>query len=198
MNSNSRKAIFLDRDGTLIEEKDFLTKEENIEIFEHSAEAVRLLKKLGYLIVVVSNQSGVARGYLTEKRVVEINDEIFRRLDKLGARPDLFFYCPHHPDAEVEKYRVDCNCRKPAAGMVRMAQRSVDIDIGNSISVGDKLSDVQLCQRLGGKGILVLTGYGMSEKHNINASGIQPDFIADTLLDAARWIEKIAPKNNFC
>ena len=190
MASDKQKAAFVDRDGTLIAERDFLTKEEDIDIFPHAAEAIRLLRELGYLVVVVSNQSGVARGYLTEQRVFEINEEVFRRLDERDARPDMFFYCPHHPDATVKEYRLDCECRKPGPGMVKMAQQMIDIDIPGSVSIGDKLSDVQLCRNLGGRGILVLTGYGSSERDRIESSEIQPDFVADTVLDAARWLEK--------
>lgn len=190
MDSNRPKAAFVDRDGTLIVERDFLTKEADVEIFPQTVEAIKLLRELGYLIVVVSNQSGVARGHLTEQRVFEINEEVFRRLEEHDARPDLFFYCPHHPDATVDEYRLECECRKPAPGMIKMAQQIVDIDIANSVSIGDKLSDVQLCQNLGGRGILVLTGYGTSERDRIESSGIRPDFIADTVLDAARWLEK--------
>lgn len=190
MDSDRPKAAFVDRDGTLIAEKDFLTKEEDIEILPHATDAIKLLRELGYLVVVVSNQSGVARGHLTEQRVFEINEEVFRRLEEHDARPDLFFYCPHHPDGTVDEYRLECECRKPAPGMIKMAQQIVDIDIANSVSIGDKLSDVQLCQNLGGRGILVLTGYGTSERDRIESSGIRPDFIADTVFDAALWLEK--------
>ncbi|MFH1892291.1 MAG: HAD-IIIA family hydrolase [Candidatus Zixiibacteriota bacterium] len=191
MTDDTQKVIFLDRDGTLIEEKDFLTDVDDIEIFPHSSEAIGILRKLGYVIVVVSNQSGVARGYLTEQQVIEINEEIFRRLEKQDARPDLFFYCPHHPEATVAEYRVECDCRKPAPGMVRMAEKLLNIDIRTCFSIGDKLSDAQLCQNLGGKGILVLTGYGKSELEKSESTGTWPDYIADNLLDAAHWIQKI-------
>ena len=190
MDSDMPKAAFVDRDGTLIAERDFLTEEKDIEIFPQTVEAIRLLRELGYLVVILSNQSGVARGFLTEQRVFEINEEVFRQLEENDARPDLFFYCPHHPDATVKEYRLECECRKPAPGMVKMAQQMIDIDIPQSVSIGDKLSDVQLCQNLGGRGILVLTGYGASERDRIEPSGIQPDFVADTVLDAARWLEK--------
>jgi D-glycero-D-manno-heptose 1,7-bisphosphate phosphatase len=190
VDNDKAKAAFVDRDGTLIEEKDFLTEEEDIKIFPHSAEAIRLLRELGYLVVVVSNQSGVARGYLTEQRVFEINEEVFSQLEEKDARPDLFFYCPHHPDATIEEYRSECECRKPRPGMVKMAQQIIDIDIARSVSIGDKLSDVQLCRNLGGRGILVLTGYGAAERDRIESSGIEPDFVADSVLDAARWLEK--------
>jgi len=190
MNSVDQRVIFLDRDGTLIEEKDFLTDIADIEIFPHSAEAIQILRRLGFAIVVVSNQSGVARGLLTEPKVIEINEEIFRRLEEQNARPDLFFYCPHHPDGTVADYAIECQCRKPAPGMIRMAEQLMKIDMPRSFSIGDKLSDVQLCQNLGGSGILVLTGYGKSELPLIDDSMRKPDYIADNLLDAARWIEK--------
>ncbi len=189
LNRRGHKAAFIDRDGTLIEEREFLTEEKDIEIFPHTPAAVRLLRELGYLLVVVSNQSGVARGLLTEQRMFEINEEIFRRLDRQDARPDLFFYCPHHPDAAVREYAVNCQCRKPSPGMIRMAQQVVEIDVQRSVSIGDKLSDVSLCQQLGGTGILVLTGYGQSERTHIELSGTYPDYIARDILDAAQWLE---------
>jgi D-glycero-D-manno-heptose 1,7-bisphosphate phosphatase len=190
MLDRKQPAVFLDRDGTMIEEVGFITSENDIDIFPFTADALRILRKLGYLLIVVSNQSGVARGYLTEERVVELNDEIFRRLKDQGARPDFFFYCPHHPDATVDMYRVDCNCRKPKTGMIDAALKEVDIDLSRSFSVGDKLSDVRLGQNIGGRGILVLTGYGQLEEAKIQPTSIVPDKIVLTLLDAAQWIKE--------
>jgi len=190
MSNTKQPAIFLDRDGTMIEEVDFLTSESDIDIYPFTVEALTILRELGYLLIVVSNQSGVARGYLTEQRVMEINEEIFRRLEEQGARPDFFFYCPHHPEAENEIYRVDCNCRKPKTGMIDTALQMVDIDLSKSFSIGDKLSDVSLAQNVGGRGILVLTGYGQLEEARIEPSGIIPDRIVPTLLDAAQWIKE--------
>jgi D-glycero-D-manno-heptose 1,7-bisphosphate phosphatase len=193
---SKRRAVFLDRDGTLIEERGFITREEDIAIIPGVPEALKLLRELGYVIAVVSNQSGVARGLLTEQRVSEINEEVFRRLEEHDARPDMFFYCPHHPEAETDTYRRVCDCRKPAPGMVRMAQILVDLDISDCVSVGDKLSDVVLCQALGGKGILVLTGYGRSEISKASEAGVQPDFVGESLSEAAEWIESHMSKRD--
>jgi len=190
MKTDKTKAVFLDRDGTLVDEVGFLSREEDIKILPNTVEAIKLLRELGYLLVVVSNQSGVARGFLTEQRVMELNEEIFRKLEASNARPDMFFYCPHHPDATVDIYRVECECRKPKPGMIAMAQELIDIDLSRSISIGDKISDVQMCKKQGGKGILVLTGYGKSELQKAGGEGVEPDFVAGDLLDAALWIKK--------
>ncbi len=187
-------AIFLDRDGTMIEEPNYLTDENEIDIFPFTAEALKIFRELDYLLIVVSNQSGVARGYLTEQKVIQLNEEMFRRLEENGVRPDFFFYCPHHPEAEDEIYRVDCQCRKPRTGMITTALQMVDIDLSRSFAIGDKLSDVRLAQNVGGRGILVLTGYGQVEEATIEPTGIVPDKIVPTLLDAAHWIKETQRK----
>jgi D-glycero-D-manno-heptose 1,7-bisphosphate phosphatase len=188
--AEKQKIAFVDRDGTLIEEKDFLTDERDIELIDCAPDAIKLLWNLGYLVAVVSNQSGVARGLMSEQRMLQINEAVFRKFDELGAKPDFFFYCPHHPEAEVEQYRVECDCRKPGSGMIRMLEQLISVDLDNSVSIGDKLSDVQLCRNLGGRGILVLTGYGESAMNSIKRGETTPDFVAENVLGAARWIEK--------
>lgn len=185
-----QKVAFVDRDGTLIEEKNFLTDQRDIELIDGAPDAIKLLWSLGYLVAVVSNQSGVARGFISEEQMIQINEAVFRKFDDLGAKPDYFFYCPHHPEAKIEQYRVKCDCRKPGSGMVRMLEQLISVDLENSVSIGDKLSDVQLCRNLGGRGILVLTGYGESTQKDIKQDDMSPAYVAENILDAARWIEK--------
>jgi D-glycero-D-manno-heptose 1,7-bisphosphate phosphatase len=189
---------FIDRDGTIVEEKGFLSDESDIEILEGSVDAIKLLRQLGFVIAVVSNQSGIARGLYSEIRMIEINEEIFRRLEAFGARPDFFFYCPHHSEAAIAEYRIDCDCRKPKPGMVRMLQQLIRIDLVKSVSVGDRMSDVLLCKNLGGRGILVRTGYGTDTERELSSDDTQPDYIADTLLDAALWVQKARSFDSFC
>jgi len=184
-----KPAVFLDRDGTLIEESNFLIRENQIHVFDNTATALKMLKDAGFLLIVVSNQSGVARGYLTEERVEEINKVVFNQLRMLGEVPDAFYFCPHYPDGEVEKYSVNCKCRKPGTGMVEKAMQRFEIDLQHSYSVGDRLSDVGVGQNLGGKGILVLTGYGEIQNKDITPdSEYAPDYIARDILEAAQWI----------
>jgi len=184
-----RPAVFLDRDGTLIEEVNFLLNEEQIKILPETIEALRLLREAGFLLIVVSNQSGVARGFLSEERVEELNRVVFSQMRMLGCVPDAFFSCPSHPLAVDQKYRRNLHCRKPETGMAEQAALKFEIDFTHSYAVGDKLADVGLGQNLGGKGALVLTGHGQQEYDSLSdESEYQPDFIADHVLSAARWI----------
>jgi len=181
--------VFLDRDGTLIEEVNFLLKEEQIKIFPNTIAALKILRQAGFILIVVSNQSGVARGLLNEERVVELNKVVFSQMRMLGEMPDAFYYCPHYPQAEIEKYRVKCDCRKPNPGMIMQAQRQFELDLSRSYSIGDKLSDSGLAQNVGGKGVLVLTGYGRDERDKIDPeNGNEPNFIAPDILTAAEWV----------
>lgn len=145
-----RKAVFLDRDGTLIEEVDFLSRVEDIRHFPFAARAVRRLKEAGYLVIVVTNQSGVARGLFGEDAVAAVHDAI---QDEFGGSIDGFFHCPHMPDA-------GCGCRKPRTGMIESACARWDIDIASSWMVGDKSLDVMTGLNAGMRTILVETGYG--------------------------------------
>lgn len=182
-----KPAIFLDRDGTLIEEANFLLKESQIRIYPETIVALRLLREAGFLLIVVSNQSGVARGFLSEERVEELNRVVFSQMRMMGEVPDAFYYCPAHADAKDKKYH-DLRCRKPNTGMVEQASLRFDIDLRHSYAVGDKLSDVGLGNNMGGKGVLVLSGHGQEQLENIEESEFEPDFIAKNILEAARLI----------
>lgn len=156
----SKAAVFIDRDGTINEEKDYLYRIEDWEWIVGSFEAIKLFNDADFLVVVVSNQAGVARGKYTEYDIERLHDYVNDELSRFGARIDAYYYCPHHPDfGAIRK----CSCRKPQPGLILQAQRDFDIDLGRSYMVGDKLSDIQAGEAAGVKQVMVQTGYGMQE-----------------------------------
>lgn len=179
-----RRAVFLDRDGTINEEVGYLRKLEQLKLFPFSAEAIQILNRKGIPIIVVTNQSGVARGYFDEDFVYRLHDLIRDQLEAKGAHIDAFYYCPHHPTEGSDPYRRACTCRKPGTGMFLQASRDLHIDLSRSYMVGDMMKDVQAGKKAGTKGILVMTGYGADEKINKDF----PDYRAIDLLDAVKWI----------
>ena len=197
----ARPAVFLDRDGTLIEEVGYLDRLERMRLFPWSIDAVRLLNRAGFAVVVVSNQAGVARGFFAEAFVEEVRREIDARVAAAGARIDGWYHCPHHPDAPLPEYRRQCDCRKPRPGMIRQAARDLDLDPARSYVIGDRWLDVQLARNVGARGILVRTGYGAGEERrppdalrqaqgavSLSNGGTKADLIADNLIDAVSWI----------
>jgi len=174
-----RGGIFLDRDGTIIEEAGYLSDPEAVVLVPGAARGIRLLNHLGLRTVVVSNQSGVARGCFPASIVDEINKRLSLALEQEGAALDGVYYCPHLPDD-------GCTCRKPEPGMLLRAAGELGIDLPRSYMAGDMASDVETIQRVEGKGILVLTGYGGEELETWQ--GAQPDFVAQDLLEASYWI----------
>jgi D,D-heptose 1,7-bisphosphate phosphatase len=158
-----KKCVFLDRDGNINVEKDYLHKIEDFEFIKGAKESIKIFNDLGYLVVVVTNQSGVARGYYDENSVKELHDYLQREVESIGGHVDGFYYCPHHPEKGIGKYKLDCNCRKPEPGMFLQAKEDLDIDFSNSIMVGDKISDVKAGKNLGMRSILVKTGHGVEE-----------------------------------
>lgn len=174
-----KKCIFLDRDGNINVEKDYLHKAEDFEFESGAAQAIKTFNDLGYIVIVVTNQSGVARGYYGEDDVIELHKHIDNELTKIGAKVDAYYYCPHHPRVSG-KYGIICECRKPGLGMFLNAQEDFDIDFSNSIVVGDKISDIESAVRLGMKPVLVKTGHGNKElsklKYNIEVFESLYDF----------------------
>lgn len=170
-NKQARKAVFLDRDGTLIEEVNFLSRVEDLRFFPYTDSAVSRLKENGFLVIVLTNQSGVARGIFEEDAVHAIHEKI---QEKLSDKIDAFFHCPHMPDA-------GCSCRKPSTGMVEMALERFDIDVENSWMVGDKALDVMLGHNAGMKTVLVETGYGVEHGKTLERSA---DIVARDLSEA--------------
>lgn len=182
-----RPAAFLDRDGTLLEEAGYLDRIERLVFFPYAIDAVRVLNRAGYAVVVVTNQSGIGRGMYEESFVHEAHAAMATRVADGGAAIDGFYYCPHHPDATVDRYRRDCDCRKPSPGMLRTAAADLDLDLARSFSVGDKWTDVGVGRAAGARGILVRTGYGRSSEASPRA-GVEPAAVVDNVMAAAAWI----------
>lgn len=193
------RIVFLDRDGTLNEEVNYLHRKEDLRILEGVPEALRLLREQGFRIVVVTNQAGVARGYYQEADVDSLHAYMNGLLKQQRAGVDHFFFCPHHPEHGIGKYKTVCHCRKPETGMFEMAERYYEVDKAGSWMIGDKLIDVQAGRNYGVRTVLVGTGYGQEERRkvleqtgeagNIKATkGLPWDIYADTLLEAAREI----------
>lgn len=194
------KVVFLDRDGTMNEEVNYLYKKEDLKLIAGTAEAVRLLNEAGYKVIVVTNQAGVARGYYTEADVKILHDYMNELLAKKSAHVDAFYYCPHHPEHGIGIYKQKCHCRKPETGMFEAAEKDLPegIDKAHSYMIGDKRIDAMSGKNFGIKGILVGTGYG-AEQHaedekcgRIKEDGSCPeggyDAYADTLLEAVNEI----------
>jgi D-glycero-D-manno-heptose 1,7-bisphosphate phosphatase len=180
-------AVFLDRDGTLIEESGYLDRLDRLVFYPFSVDAVRLLNRAGWPVVVISNQSGVGRGLVPATFVREAHAHIASRLAEGGARIDAFFYCPHHPEAVLPEYRIRCDCRKPEAGMLRAAAGELDLDLARSIVVGDRWDDVGAARAAGARGVLVRTGYGRRAEAGPR-EGLNADAIVDNLAAAVAWI----------
>ena len=191
---SAKRAVFLDRDGTLIREVAYLSRLEEIEILEQASSAVTRINQAGVLAVVVTNQSGVARGLLSEERLQEIHRSIDRSFVQRGARLDAFYYCPHHPDRGSNHYRQRCGCRKPQPGLLLEAARELEIDLQASCMVGDRLVDVRAGRSAGCTSVLVKTGLGMQELARYQGlqdrSNTRPDFVAADLLEAVQWMEE--------
>ena len=145
----ARPAVFLDRDGTLIEDADFLTSADEIRILPNAIPGLKRLHEAGYLLVVVTNQSGVARGYLTKRELETINDHLVDQIATLGGHIDGIFYCPHHPDGQIKKYARQCKCRKPLPGLFIQAREELDIDLDRSFAIGDAWRDVEAALAVG-------------------------------------------------
>lgn len=159
-----KKAVFLDRDGTIIEERNYLSDPDGVVLIPSAAGAIRKLSENGYLIIMVSNQAGVAKGKFPEEAVHQVNQRVQQLLQQEGASIDAMYYCPHHPDGIVEPYHKVCNCRKPAPGMGLLAAKEHDIDLSMSYMIGDKALDVLFGRNCGMKNaFLVSTGYGKEE-----------------------------------
>jgi len=182
-------AVFVDRDGTLIREVGYLSRVEQIEILPRVPEAIELLRRSGLKVAVVTNQSAVARGFITEGELRKIHRELERQLAGHGAFVDGIYYCPHHPEVGLPEYLLDCDCRKPRTGMIEAAEKDFKIDVRGSYVVGDKIIDVELAHKAGARGILVMTGYGREELKSLSSERkVWPDHIADDMYDAVKWI----------
>ncbi len=188
----STPAVFLDRDGTLIEDVGYVDRLERLRLYPWGLEAVRLLRRVGYKVVVVTNQAGIARGMIQEQVVHDALELVQRRLGQVGERLDGHYYCPHLPDAPIEAYRRRCSCHKPQPGMARQAAEELDLDLTRSVVIGDRWTDVQLARAVGAKGILVKTGYGESQASR-PPGGQTADAIVADLMEAVGWVIRNLP-----
>lgn len=185
---NRRRAVFLDRDGTINVEKNYLYKVEEFEFIRGAIEAIKLFNDNGFYVAVISNQAGIARGFYTPNDVHVLHDFIQRELRKHNAFIDAFFYCPHHPEGVVEIYRQNCDCRKPNTGMIAQAEIKCDIDREQSFVVGDLWSDIRLAENAGMRAVLVKTGYGLQTLEETEEKKLKITFVAENILEAAKKI----------
>ena len=180
-----KKVCFLDRDGVLIEDRHYLSDPNDVKLIDGAAEAVKMLREAGYTIIVVTNQSGVARGYYSESSISTIHKKIDELLKTKDAYIDKYYYCPHHSDGEVAEFSFDCSCRKPKTGMIEQALQDYEIDLSKSIVIGDKLSDIKLSENAGCRlGILVKTGHGKKQAEKNTDDSL---IVRENILDAAKW-----------
>ena len=191
MTTGERRAVFIDRDGTISEEIGYVNHVSRYRVFPFAAEAIRTITEAGWLAILVTNQAGVARGYFEEEMIGRVHEVLTAELARGGARLDAIYYCPHHPSVGEPPYRLDCDCRKPRPGLLRRAAEEFDLDLADCWMVGDRFSDTELARNAGVRSAFVLSGYGRGEwEHQRHAWKHQPDLVAENLLEAAREITK--------
>jgi D-glycero-D-manno-heptose 1,7-bisphosphate phosphatase len=185
----TRRAIIMDRDGTVCEEVGYVNHVDRVRLLPRSAAAILAANDAGFQTVVVTNQAGVARGYFAETLIDEAHDRVRELLARDGARLDGIYYCPHHPEVGAPPYRKACSCRKPSPGMLERARDEMGIDLSASYMVGDTVKDIEAGHRAGTTTVLVLTGYGKGElEYQSQRWAVRPDHVAMDLLDAVTWI----------
>jgi D-glycero-D-manno-heptose 1,7-bisphosphate phosphatase len=185
-------AIFLDRDGTLVEERGYIDRLDLLSVFPWTADALRLLRRAGFRLVVVTNQSAVGRGIIDEDFLRQVHAEVDARLAPAGAVPDGYYFCPHLPEAREERYRQACRCRKPEPGLIEQACADLGLDAARSVMVGDRWIDVACGRAAGTRTVLVRTGQGAHEERR-GSPGPRADVIVDDLMEAAGWILRTWP-----
>ena len=183
----SQRAIFLDRDGTIIEEINYLREPNQIRLLASVIPALQRLQE-HFRLVLVTNQAGIARGYLDEDTLRHIHHHLEARLAMASINLAGVYYCPHHPEVGDPPYRQECKCRKPHPGMLLAASRDLALDLSGSYTIGDKLSDIAAGINAGTHTGLVRTGYGIEHENQVVDKGIYPDFIGNDLLAVANWI----------
>jgi D-glycero-D-manno-heptose 1,7-bisphosphate phosphatase len=183
-----RRAVFLDRDGTVNVDVGYLCHPDQIALLARAVEGLHILRDCSLALVIITNQAGVARGLIPPEQLPVIQRAFLRLMRSHGISFDGYYCCPHHPEGSVAGYRRVCDCRKPAPGLVLQAARELDLDVQRSYVVGDKPSDVQLAHNTGATGILVLTGEGRKHLENYPGDCSSPHMVCDDLYEAARWI----------
>jgi len=180
-------AVFLDRDGTINEDVGYPSSFDQIKIFPYSLEAIKKINEAGLLAIIVTNQSGIARGFFTEKDLLKIHEKMQEVFMQHGAHFDAIYYCPHYSFTSLGSSNI-CKCRKPLPGMAQKAAKDFNIDLKKSYMIGDKIEDILFGINIGAKSILVLTGFGESALFQLKETGIRPSYIANNLLEAVNWI----------
>lgn len=181
--------VFLDRDGTLIQEQDYLSDPDRVILIPGAAEGLRLLSEQRLVLCVVSNQAGIARGKITESQLEAVHDRFVSLFAEQGVTFDAIEYCPHHPEGSIDRYRQECDCRKPATGMAeRILSRFSVPPSWSRWVVGDKMIDIEMGKRLGAQTVLVSTGYGVEEAERCATCGILPNAFLPDINEAAHWI----------
>lgn len=181
MESSKKKVVFLDRDGTINEDVPYLADEKKFKFLPGVVKGLRILKDKGFLVFVISNQSGVGRGYIPLENLKKIHKTMEEEMKANDVTVDGVFYCPHLPEDK-------CDCRKPETKLFRRAIEGIDTDIKNSYVIGDKISDMEAGKSLGCKTILVLTGEGEDSRKKVEAGLVKLDLIADNFMEAVNWI----------
>ena len=179
----------MDRDGTLIEESGYLNELSRLIFYPFTVDAVRQLNLGGFVVIVITNQAGIARGIVPEAFLETAHRHIDARMAAGGAHVDAFYHCPHHPDGIVPALRMKCDCRKPQPGLLLRAAADLDLDLTRSFMIGDRFHDLAAGRAAGTRTVLVRTGYGAVEERT-EQPAMRPDAIADNLAGAAAWILK--------
>jgi D-glycero-D-manno-heptose 1,7-bisphosphate phosphatase len=185
--TEKRPAAFLDRDGTINVDAGYVDRMERFELYPFAFDAIRILRRLGYLVVVITNQAGVAQGLYGEDFVEATAGYLRDYAARADTAIDGHYYCPHSPDAPVAAYRADCDCRKPRPGLALRAARDLNLDLTRSVVIGDRWRDMAVANAIGARGILVKTGYGATEALRPQP-GITADAVCDDLIGAAVWL----------
>ena len=191
---NSSRALFVDRDGTIMVDKNFISAPDEIEFEPGSMQALRLAKAMGFKLVVLSNQSGVARGFFGLDTVERVNERFLLILSAEGVQVDALYFCPHFANGTVDEFAIECDCRKPAPAMAEKAACRLGIDLRKSYVIGDKIDDVNLGRVIGARSFLVRTGHGREQEQLFKAHGIDREAICDDLQSAVERIKAIEGK----
>jgi D-glycero-D-manno-heptose 1,7-bisphosphate phosphatase len=189
----TKRAVFLDRDGTINVDVGYPRSYDQIEIYPYSYDAVGKIQAAGFLAVITTNQSGIGRGLLTEDELREIHRKMAAAFASRGIRLDGIYYCPHYDRSDIPAFRQNCACRKPGTGMALRAAEDLGIDLSRSYVIGDKVEDVLFGLNIGAKPVLVRTGFGRAAEQSLREKGFRPAAVAENLLEAVDWILQCAP-----
>lgn len=188
MATDPRAAVFLDRDGTINEEVGYIRDLDHLQLIPGAAQAIARLNARGIPVVLVSNQSGAARGYYPQGWIDQLHERLQALLAEQGARLDAIYYCPHLPEGVVSELSLRCECRKPSPGMLQRAAREHGLALEGSTMIGDKSVDVEVARRAGCRAVLLRTGYGERVLAGTYQYAVQPDYVATDLAEAVDWL----------